>query len=204
MFSVREITKDLAAIQRGGPLLKLWTNFYSFFNTTYNLTRESVIKTDFKSPKSVGGLAVDMLLLYTVPALLGTLMKHALSDKDDEDKLLRKIIADQLNYLFGSMVLLRELGAGVNAAAGLPMNYSGPAGIRVFSEVAQLGKQVNQVFEQGPDALDEGLFKAAAGTAGVLFHLPAGQVAATLDGVYSFATGKTEHLGALIVGSSKK
>jgi hypothetical protein len=32
--------KDLAGIQRGGPLLKLFTNFYSFFNTTYNLTGE--------------------------------------------------------------------------------------------------------------------------------------------------------------------
>jgi hypothetical protein len=29
--------KDLAGIQRGGPLLKLWTAFYSYFNVTYNL-----------------------------------------------------------------------------------------------------------------------------------------------------------------------
>ena len=26
--------KDLAAVQRGGELQKLWTNFYSFFNTS--------------------------------------------------------------------------------------------------------------------------------------------------------------------------
>ncbi len=191
--------KDLAAVQRGGPLLKLFTNFYSFFNTTYNLTRESVGRTDFKSAASVGGLAVDMLLLYTVPAVLGTLMKAALSDKDeDEDKLLRKIIADQLNYLFGTVVLAREVGAAVNMALGLPANYSGPAGVRIFGELANLGKQIGQ------GEADEALFKAAAGTAGVLFHLPSGQVASTLDGIYSLATGKTENPGALLVGSSKQ
>ena len=191
--------KDLAAVQRGGPLLKLFTNFYSFFNTTYNLTRESVGRTDFKSAASVGGLAVDMLILYTVPAVLGTLMKAALSDKDeDEDKLLRKIIADQLNYLFGTVVLAREVGAAVNMALGLPANYSGPAGVRIFGELANLGKQIGQ------GEADEALFKAAAGTAGVLFHLPSGQVASTLDGIYSLATGKTENPGALLVGSSKQ
>lgn len=191
--------KDLASIQRGGPLMKLFTNFYSFFNTTYNLTRESVGRTDFKSAASVGGLAVDMLLLYTVPAVLGTLLKAAFSDKDeDEEKLLRKIIADQLNYLFGTVVLAREVGAAVNMALGLPANYSGPAGLRIFGEIANLAKQANQ------GEADEALFKAAAGTAGVLFHLPSGQVSATLDGIYSLATGKTENPGALLVGSSKQ
>jgi hypothetical protein len=28
--------KDLASVQRGGPMLKLWTNFYSIFNVTFN------------------------------------------------------------------------------------------------------------------------------------------------------------------------
>lgn len=191
--------KDLAAVQRGGPLLKLFTNFYSFFNTTYNLTRESVGRTDFKSVSSVGGLAVDMLLLYTVPAVLGTLLKAALSDKDeDEEKLLRKMIADQLNYLFGTVVLAREVGAAVNMALGLPANYSGPAGVRIFGELANLGKQLGQ------GEADEALFKAAAGTAGVLFHLPSGQVASTLDGIHAMVTGKTENPGALLVGSSKQ
>jgi hypothetical protein len=33
--------KDLAASSAGGPLLKLWTTFYGFFNSTYNLSVEA-------------------------------------------------------------------------------------------------------------------------------------------------------------------
>lgn len=62
---------DLAKIQRGGPLQKLFTNFYSFFNVTYNLTAESVAKTDFNKPGEVMRLATDFLLLYSVPASFG-------------------------------------------------------------------------------------------------------------------------------------
>ena len=33
---------DLAKIQRGGPLSKLFTNFYSYFSATYNLNVETI------------------------------------------------------------------------------------------------------------------------------------------------------------------
>lgn len=192
--------KDLAGIQRGGPMLKLFTNFYSFFNTTYNLTSDAVGRTNFKSPLSVGKLAVDMLLLYSVPAVLGTLLKAALhggDDGQDEKKLLRQLIADQLTYMFGTMVGLRETAGALQTAAGLPGDYQGPASVRIFAELAKLGKQVNQ------GQVDEAALKAAANVGGILFHLPSGQVTATLDGVAAMAEGKTKNPGALIVGSNK-
>lgn len=192
--------KDLAAIQRGGPLLKLFTNFYSFFNTTYNLTSDAVGRTKFKDPLSVGRLAVDMLLLYSVPAVLGTLLKAALhggDDGQDEKKLLRQLIADQLTYMFGTMVGLRETAGALQTAAGLPGDYQGPASVRIFAELAKLGKQVNQ------GEVDEAALKAAANVGGILFHLPSGQVTATLDGVAAMAEGKTKNPGALLVGSNK-
>jgi hypothetical protein len=46
-------------VQRGSPAWKLFTNFYSFFNTTYNLTREAVGRTNFRSVSSEGLLAAD-------------------------------------------------------------------------------------------------------------------------------------------------
>lgn len=193
--------KDLAAIQRGGPMLKLFTNFYSFFNTTYNLTSDAVGRTKWRDPVSVGRLAVDMLLLYSVPAVLGTLMKavlHSGDDGQDDKKLVRQLIADQITYLFGTMVGLREVAGAAQTALGLPGDYQGPASVRVFAELARLGKQI----EQGE--VDEALLKAANNTAGILFHYPAGQIGATLDGIVTMANGKTNHPGALIVGSNKK
>lgn len=190
--------KDLAGIQRGGPLMKLWTNFYSFFNTTYNLSAESVNRTNFRDPLSVGRLAVDFLLLYTVPALLATLVKHAIvGGDDDEEKFAKKVVADQLNYLLGSMVGLREVGAGVQAALGQFSSYNGPAGVRFFAELAKLGKQVQQ------GELDEALLKSLNSTAGILFHYPSGQVQRTVQGFEALREGKTRNPLVLLAGPPK-
>lgn len=186
---------DLAAIQRGGPLKKLWTNFYSFFSTTFNLTAEAVGRTNFRKPKDVALLAADLALLYTLPAALGTIVKSALhGGPDDDDEFLRSLIADQLNYLFGTVVGLREVSAAVQGATGLYSDYSGPGGARFFAEFAKLGKQAAQ------GEVDEAFLKALNSSAGIVFHYPAGQINATLSGIQALADGKTENPGALLVG----
>jgi len=186
---------DLARVQRGGPLQKLFTNFYSYFSTTYNLTAERYNATSFKDPLQVGRFMVDMLMLYTVPAVVGFAMKEALKGGgEDDDKLIEKLIREQLNYLLGTMVGLRELGASINGFYG----YEGPAGTRFFSEVAKLGKQV----EQGE--VDAPLLKRLNNAAGILFHYPAGQVNRTVEGFNAMYEGKTSNPMALLLGAPKE
>lgn len=190
---------DLPAALRGSVYLKLFTNFASFFvGTTFQLTRESFGRTNFKSPASVAMLGIDFLLLYSIPAALGTLMKYALSDDDDEDKLLRNLVADQLSYLTGTMIGLRELAGVGRIAAGLPADYAGPAGLRVLSELYKLGKQ------SGQGEADEPFWKALNNSAGILFHYPAGQLNNTVDGIVALSSGKTSNPGVLVVGSSQR
>ena len=195
--------KDLSGVQRGSAGLKLFTTFYSFFNTTYQLTREAVGRTNFRNPASVGLLGVDLLLLYTIPAMLGTLMKLALAgDWDDEDKVLRRLLADQINYLTGTMVLVRE-GGGIAQNLIDPRHaydYTGPASLRFFNAVSNLAKQTGQIIEHGWDAVDEGFWKALNEVGGTIFHYPAGQINATVDGINAMSEGKTTNPGALIVG----
>ncbi len=202
--------KDLAGVQRGsgtgGAALKLFTNFYSFFNTTYNLTGDAIGRTNFKKPGEIGLLAVDFLLLYTVPAVLGTLMKAALKSGDDDDdkSLWRQIASDQLTFMLGTMIGVRELSGGIQTMLGLPGDYQGPASLRLFSEVSKFGKQVGQVFENGTEGFDESFWKSLNNLGGVLFHYPSGQINATADGIVTMAQGKTDNPGALLVGSNKK
>jgi len=185
--------KDLARIQRGGPLLKLWTNFYSFFNTTYNLTREAVGRADISDPASVAKLGVDMLLLYTIPAVMGTMLKAAVMGGDDDDELADKLVRDQMSYLFGTMVGLREISAAFSGFSG----YQGPAGTRFFSEVAKFGKQV----EQGE--ADAAFLKALNNVSGILFHYPAGQINRTVEGANALMDGETDSYSALIFGKPR-
>ena len=111
--------KDLAGIQKGGPLMKLWTNFYSYFNLTYNLAAESVLRTDFKSAGSVGHLAADLFLLYTVPSVLGWALRDALirgeCERGTDLKCVAKNAAEQqVSAVLGSLVGVRELSGVVS------------------------------------------------------------------------------------------
>lgn len=184
--------KDLANIQRGGPMLKLWTNFYSYFNTTYNLNVEAVKKTDFKSPGDIGRLAVDMLMLNTVPALLGLAIKEAVRGGDDDDSF-EKIVREQAGYLTGMLVGLREIGGVLQGYHG----YEGPAGATFFADLGRFLKQA----EQGE--ADEAFWRAANKVAGVLFHYPAGQVDRTVRGARALVDGDTERPLAPLVGPPK-
>lgn len=190
--------KDLASIQRGSQLMKIWTNFYSYFNTTFNLTVESVGKTNFKNPIDIGRLAVDMLMLYTVPAILGVALREGVNmlvggEEPDEEELMDKLIKEQITYVLGTMVGLREFATVFDSRFG----YSGPAGVRFIAEVERLGMQIAQ------GELDDALRKAAVNVTGILLHFPAGQVNRIIDGIYGLEEGDATP-AAVIFGPPKQ
>jgi hypothetical protein len=196
--------KDLARVQRGSPLQKIFTNFYSYFSATYNLNVEAVRRTNFMSPSSVALLATDMVLLNSVPVLFSVALKEVLKGEcgDDLECLGKKLGHEQLSFLFGQMVLLREAGTAIDVAAGgQGFGYQGPAGLRFFGDLYKAGQQVNQ-----GDA-DVAFFKSANNVAGALLHYPAGQINATVEGIMAIEQGKVEGMGilpALVAGPPKK
>lgn len=186
--------KDLATVQRGGPLLKIWTNFYSFFNAALNLTIESTKRTSFRSPHQVGRLAVDYMLLWILPATMGYFLREAFRPDDDPDGWFEGVVRENLGYVLGFMVGLREFGGAVQGFYG----YEGPAGIRGFSAFGKLLRQV----EQGE--VDEAALRAFIESAGIVFHFPAGQVQRTLRGATALLEGRTKNPSALITGPPRK
>lgn len=193
--------KDLALIQRGGPMQKLFTVFYGYFSAAYNLGVERGKATNYKSPVEVIRLAGDFLLLYSVPAVLASLLKSALQPGgDDDEDLARKLIGEQISYLMGLMVGVREITGAVQYATGtrqFDMAYGGPAGLRFFQELDKLGKQVGQ------GEMDRALFRSAINVGGVLFHLPSSQINRTLDGGLALSEDKTDNPAALLFGVEK-
>jgi len=182
--------KDLAQIQRGSPLFKLWTNFYSYFSVTYNLAAEAT----GSNRGNPGMMAAQYIMLFVVPSVLATTMKAAMKGDDDPEKLLDAIWREQLNYLFGTMVGLRDMASFINAKGG----YSGPAGQRFFSEFAKLGQHIDKG-EYGT-----AFWKAANNVAGIVFHYPSGAVQRLVTGAEAIADGKTANPMAVIVGPPSK
>jgi GNAT superfamily N-acetyltransferase len=189
--------KDQSAIERGGPGLKLFTTFYSFFNTALNLGVQKTMNHESKAK-----LAADYLLLYSIPVILGAALKEALTpgdsgDWDDPEHIIKKLIGEHLSFLFGLLVGVREVTGAVQAATGTAQfgaDYSGPAGVRMLADLAKLGKQSHQ------GELDPGLRKAVINTSGQLLRLPAAQVNRTVNGIEALRDGKTQNPGALLTG----
>lgn len=189
--------KDVAAIERGGQVQKLFTVFYSFMNTAFNLGVGQTM-----TAKSKAKLASDYLLLYTVPAVLGLALKSAITpgdEGDDWDELAKKMAAAQISYLMGLMVVVREFSEIGKIMAGLhSFGYQGPAGVRIVGDTAKFVK------EAGQGEFDEGMRKASVNIVSDLTGLPGAQINRSITGAEALAQGKTDNPAALALGYQEK
>lgn len=189
-------TKDLAAIQRGNPLMKLFTAFYSYFNATMNLTAESMSRTNWTKPKDIGAFIGDMLLLYTVPAVLGLMIREAMrpGDDDEDEPFWVRALREQASFMMSTLVGFREASGVVQGFYG----YEGPAGTRGFSEMSKLATQIAQ------GEADEAFWRSLNNTAGIMLHYPAGQVDRTVRGMVALSEGDTDNPMAVLTGPPRK
>ena len=188
-------TKDLAQAQRGTPAMKLWTNFYSFFNVLYQQAVEAN-RSRGRGPIELGRMLADYTMLFIVPATFSFAIREALRPHEDEDPedLTLRLLYENISYAMGTVLLLREGGSFLGGTFG----YEGPAGARAF---ADLGKFTTQALQ---GELDEAFWKALASVSGTLLHLPTGQAAKTADGIAALAEGETTNPLAVVAGGPRK
>jgi len=191
--------KDLSQVQRGGPMMKLWTNFYSFFNVLHQQHREAHGRAARESNYAVkvGRLGADYLMLFVIPATLGYLLRNGLrpgNEDDDDANTWAAILGENAAYLAGTMLGLREVSGAIQGSYG----YEGPAGARAFATFSRLAQQVKQ------GELDAALYRATLESAGILFHFPAAQVRRTLEGLAALAEGKTLNPMAILTGPPRR
>lgn len=196
-------TKDLSAIERGGPAQRLFTVFYTFMNTAMNLGVSQTMAAD--TPAKKARLAVDYAMLYVVPAVLGYFLKNAVtpgdSGDDDPEKIAKKLLANQIDYLMGLMVVVREFGEAAKIVSGandMGRDYTGPAGLRLVADTVALAKQAHQ------GEFDDAFRKAAVNVVGDLFGLPSAQINRTVTGTKALAEGKTSNPAAVAFGFQEK
>lgn len=164
---------DLARIQRGGEVAKIFTAFYSYMNAAYNLNREAVqqFRGGDASDKlrAMSTVCLAFLLPAAITSVLGAMLR---GDKEDKkDSLAGKIGKDQASYGMGLLVGSRELSGALSG-----YDYGGPAGLRGFSV---LSKGVSEAVQF---KADKGAAKAGLGVAG-LFGLPAIEAQRLVDAV---------------------
>lgn len=183
---------DQSGVERGGPLVKLFTAFYGFMGTALNTGYLSA-----KTERSKAKLAVNMLLLYSIPALFGALLKDALTPGDgDDDDLAKRLATEQITYLMGLIAFGREFSQAAKALMGEDkgMGYSGPAGLRMVPDAVKLAQQAKQ------GELDDGFRKAALNMLGDMTGIPSVQINRSITGIEALNEGKTENPAAVVMG----
>lgn len=193
------MVKDLSKIERGGPWQKLFTVFYSFMNTQLNLAVAQGM-----TAKSRAKLAADMVMLGMMPVVLAYALKKGFTPDDDDDwdweKIAKDLAAEQLSYLMGTFVILRELGSLgriVTGAEGGGRSYTGPAGTRMISDIMNFGTQAAQ------GDMDTAFRKAAINLLGDFTGLPSAQINRTINGIDALVEGDTKNPAAVLLGFDK-
>lgn len=191
--------KDLSQQERGGPVKKLFTVFYSYMNTQLNLAIAQGM-----SPNSAGRKAFDMLMIGVAPLVLAFAIKQALVPDDDDEwdweKIARSLAAEQLSYLMGMMVYVRELSnlsKIVTGAEGAGRGYGGPAGTRMLSDIMTFGTQAAQ------GDMDTAFRKAAINLLGDFTGIPSAQINRTINGIDALVEGDTKNPAAVLLGFDK-
>jgi len=190
--------KDLATVQRGGPIAKLLMTFYSYGSTVFNATADKYGETNFRRPGDVVAFLGHLGLLYAMPAVWTAAVSRAFGrtggDGDDRPWLL-EVAREMFSSAFNTMVLFREFG---QLATDGVRGWEGPAGMRSIQAVYDFGGQVRQ------GKADAALFRTANTLGGILLGYPAAQVQKTVDGFVALQEGRTHNPLALLVGAPRK
>jgi hypothetical protein len=113
------------------------------------------------------------------------------------EKLSKRMLAAQVDYLFGLMVVAREFSEAAKTVTGandLGRDYTGPAGLRWVADTMKLANQAHQ------GEFDDAFRKAAVNWFGDALKLPAAQINRTITGAQALADGKTTNPAALAMG----
>lgn len=182
---------DLSAVERGGPLSRIFTVFYTFFNSILNTVMVS------KHTKSKMGFATDALLLLCFQPVIETFLREGIkagvagADPDDWwEHCVEQAPWSVVDFNLGLFVFLREF-------SGLTDSYTGPSGMKKFQDVRRFAQQV----EQGD--FDMAFWKSLTNMTGAIFGLPAAPITRAMTGIDALERGKTDNPLAVIFGYSE-
>lgn len=175
---------DQAGVERNAnPVIQAFTAFSSYMISTLNT---AVLAGT--APQAHAKKAANLLLVLVVPAVLTAVMKSALipggEDEEPED-LAKRLAAEQLSFLFGLFIGVREFSfLGKQALGEHAFPYTGPAGLRMIPDVQKLGTQAMQ------GEFDAAFAKSFVSVLGDLTGLPAVQINRTITGAVAIEEGE--------------
>lgn len=190
--------QDLSQIERGSAWAKLFTVFYTFFNTALNLAMVSG-KTE-KGMKRAGTLLMILVVQPVIEGFLKSAIGSALGDDDDDDWLEKAIKASGTNVVsfnLGLLVGVRELGYLTD-----DWGYQGPSGLRKVTDFGKAYNAMVRSIENGE--ITEKDLRAFVSFAGTMTPFPVTPINRAISGANALYEDKTDNPLTLITGYSDK
>jgi hypothetical protein len=174
--------KDLARIQRGNQYLKMFTMFYTYFNTLYNLTALRAADVNMhRDTASVIRAGNSFLLLYVIPAVLTEIV--AGRGPDDDEDFLAWSAKQLLMYPMQAVVGVRSLAGVVEGEFSYRASPAEAAPETLYNFIVMLNKALTD-----PKFKFDGkkFARLTMRTAGYLSGLPLGQAEISAFNVWDY------------------
>lgn len=189
------IFSDRSPIERGtltptirqNDFVRMFTALGSYMFAKANVAYERTGKTDFRSPKEVLSYTVDMVLLFTVEAVLynaikGTLPGMGGGDDDDDDggplEWAKFLAAETALSVMSTMPFVRDLSSPLQG-------FSGGGSYGSISETL-----TKPFLQAAQGEVDKAFVKSMVDSTGMLLHLPASQVNRFIDAGWRASEGE--------------
>lgn len=189
------IFSDRSPIERGtltptirqNDFVRMFTALGSYMFAKANVAYERTGKTDFRSPKEVLSYTVDMVLLFTVEAVLYNAIKGTLPGMgggDDDD--------DKGGPLEWAKFLATETALSVMSTMPFVRDLSSPLqGFSGGGSYGSISETLTKPFLQAAQGeVDKAFVKSMVDSTGMLLHLPASQVNRFIDAGWRASEGE--------------
>lgn len=190
---------DLSPVERGSAWQKLFTVFYTFFNTALNL---AVIKGETERGMK---RATSVLLVLLIQPVIESFLKAGASellgtggdDDDDEwaEKLMTSTAANVASFNLGLFAGVREMSWILG-----DFGYQGPSGLRKITDTGRAALALGKP----PSEWDEMTLKATVSALGVWTGVPVVPINRFISGAVALDEGETDNPLVLLTGYSSK
>lgn len=183
---------DLSAHERGSAVQRLFTVFYTFFNTALNM---AVV-----SGRTEKGMkrAMQILTVLVMQPVLEAFLRGAVGQigKDDDDwveKTIEGLPANIASFNLGMIFGLREASSFFDG-----YQYSGPTGLRKITDAGKFGDRLMA------GKLDEKTLRAGITAVGSWTGLPAVPINRMIQGYGALESGETDNPLVMLTGWKKE
>lgn len=180
--------KDLASIQRGGEVQRLFTMFYSSFSVIYNRFQSAGQR--FGMDKNVPRLLSTAVLMWFLPVVLEEAIRGRGPDEDDDESWAAYLTRKALFYPFGSIVLVRDIASALEWQARTGRSdFQGSPAMRAGEAIVGAAGAVGAAVDPDEEVTRRQA-RDIADALGVVLKLPSRQAWTTLEVLYDWMTGE--------------